>query len=250
MSSKSHWDDLRHRWAEVNAGLRLRGDLSPYGEGLEPKGRIFTLVPPKNGPRPAARPKPVTTTNSLAAIRAHDDARLLALLGSRLSSTNIHKYESSLLSVLAMGIPPSLRNLERPPALFVACAILLYMGPNFSDHIAFTKMRKKTYWILFLTGNQGAYSLNTGQLGAGRVRQGPERQESSQSLALSLPLVRDHLVTWSDTPFACASTPDVSEGPVQVVIGWEAATAYAIEKVGIIERAGGKLKAPGMDVEN
>ncbi|KAJ7065086.1 hypothetical protein B0H15DRAFT_958574, partial [Mycena belliarum] len=76
MPSNSYLQDLRRRRVAANA--RPRGDLSPYGEGLE-KGAVYTYVPPKNGPRPGARRKPVGQ-HSLDTIRARKDAELLKLL--------------------------------------------------------------------------------------------------------------------------------------------------------------------------
>ncbi|KAJ7063014.1 hypothetical protein B0H15DRAFT_807828, partial [Mycena belliarum] len=58
-------------------------------------------------------------------------------------------------------IPPMLRELDKPPTSFGPCSVPLYLGDNFDGHASFSRTRNKTYWILFLTRCQGAYSLKT-----------------------------------------------------------------------------------------
>ncbi|KAJ6492729.1 hypothetical protein C8R47DRAFT_1070281 [Mycena vitilis] len=51
-------------------------------------------------------------------------------------------------------IPDYIDSLDPPPLNFDPCDIPEYFGPNFSDHVDFSKKRNKFYWVLFLTSSQ------------------------------------------------------------------------------------------------
>ncbi|KAJ6450012.1 hypothetical protein C8R47DRAFT_1084569 [Mycena vitilis] len=75
---------------------------------------------------------------------------------------------------------PALRRSERglfevaPPAGFEPCEISKYLGANFKDHLTFSRVRNKTYWILFSGPNQGVYSLKVTCLAAKKAADNEE----------------------------------------------------------------------------
>ncbi|KAJ7662032.1 hypothetical protein DFH06DRAFT_1325355 [Mycena polygramma] len=63
-------------------------------------------------------------------------------------------------------LPTAISRLAAPPAGFEPCEIPKYLGANFKDHLTFSRVRNKTYWILFSGPNQGVYSLKVTCLAA------------------------------------------------------------------------------------
>ncbi|KAJ7603382.1 hypothetical protein DFH06DRAFT_1151912 [Mycena polygramma] len=51
-------------------------------------------------------------------------------------------------------LPTAISRLAAPPAGFEPCEIPKYLGANFKDHLTFSRVRNKTYWILFSGPNQ------------------------------------------------------------------------------------------------
>ncbi|KAJ7078270.1 hypothetical protein B0H15DRAFT_954608 [Mycena belliarum] len=47
----------------------------------------------------------------------------------------------------------------KPPLSFIPCPIPEHLGDNWDNHASFSAARNKTYWVLFMTSRQGAYSL-------------------------------------------------------------------------------------------
>ncbi|KAJ7933005.1 hypothetical protein B0H13DRAFT_1954016, partial [Mycena leptocephala] len=65
-------------------------------------------------------------------------------------------------------IPPAIAALPPPTPGFTPCEIPSHLGANFKDHVQFSCLRNKTYWVLFanVKKKHGVYSLKTTCLGA------------------------------------------------------------------------------------
>lgn len=67
-----------------------------------------------------------------------------------------YQYKSS------MPIPYNIAVLPSPPPDFIPCPVQSHMGDNFKakGHVQFSKLRNKTYWVLFFVSEVGGmYSL-------------------------------------------------------------------------------------------
>ncbi|KAJ6485487.1 hypothetical protein DFH09DRAFT_1339763 [Mycena vulgaris] len=76
-------------------------------------------------------------------------------------------------------IPPFLRELSRPPASFVPCELPRYLEQNYVTQDDFDRKKNKTYWLLFLTREQGVYSYKATCEGALRSRYLPSEAVGS-----------------------------------------------------------------------
>ncbi|KAJ6570301.1 hypothetical protein DFH09DRAFT_1080431 [Mycena vulgaris] len=57
------------------------------------------------------------------------------------------------------SLPSFILALTKPPASFTTCDIPNHLDSNFKGHAVFSNAGNETYWVLFLTGGQGMYSL-------------------------------------------------------------------------------------------